>query len=80
MPDPGLNLPVHCIIFSIITIIILFQVQMSVFFSYAKACTYYMTVLVILFNILTNGAAVGQNFWLAHWSNQESDNTTKPNL
>ena len=48
------------------------QVQLSVFVTYAKACTYYMTLLVLLFSILTNGAAVGQNFWLAHWSNEES--------
>ncbi len=53
---------------------------MSVLFAYAKACTYTMTLLVIVFNILTNGAAVGQNFWLAHWSNQESDNTTNSSL
>ena len=40
--------------------------------AYMKACTFSMTGLVILFYILTNASSVGSNFWLAHWSNQES--------
>ena len=40
--------------------------------AYIKACTFSMTGLVALFYVLTNGASVGSNFWLAHWSNQES--------
>ena len=31
-----------------------------------------MTFLVLLFNILANGASVGQNLWLADWSNKET--------
>ena len=45
---------------------------MSVVISYLKACTFSMTGLVILFNVLTNASSVGSNFWLAHWSNEES--------
>lgn len=48
------------------------QVKMSVVISYLKACTFSMTGLVILFNVLTNASSVGSNFWLAHWSNEES--------
>ena len=40
--------------------------------SYIRACTFSMTGLVVLFYVLTNAASVGSNFWLAHWSNQES--------
>lgn len=50
---------------------------MSVVISYIKACTFSMTGLVILFYVLTNAASVGSNFWLAHWSNEESASSEK---
>lgn len=53
---------------------------MSIFFDYAKACTYVVTALVIIFNVLTNGASVGSNFWLAYWSEQEGNPNRTPNL
>ena len=56
------------------------QVKLSVFFDYAKACTYFMTSLVIFFNVITNGLSIGSNFWLAHWSGQESVVNSTPNL
>ena len=48
------------------------QVKLSVVITYIKACTFSMTGMVILFSTLSNGSSVGSNFWLAHWSNQES--------
>ena len=45
---------------------------MSVVVAYMKACTFSVTGLVVLFYVFTNGSSVGSNFWLAHWSNQES--------
>ena len=48
------------------------QVKLSVVIAYMKACTFSVTGLVTLFYVLTNGSSVGSNFWLAHWSNQES--------
>uniref|UniRef100_A0A1X7VVN1 ABC-type glutathione-S-conjugate transporter n=1 Tax=Amphimedon queenslandica TaxID=400682 RepID=A0A1X7VVN1_AMPQE len=54
-------------------------VKFSVFIDYAKACTYYMSFIIVLFTVLSNGASVGQNLWLAHWSNGE-ENSNSSNL
>lgn len=52
------------------------NVKLSVLTAYVKACTYSLTLLVVLFFILNNGASVGSNFWLAHYSNQQGQNNT----
>lgn len=51
----------------------LIQVKLTVFWSYIKACTIFLTLLMILFYVLSTGASVGTNFWLAHWSNEEAN-------
>ena len=51
------------------------QVRWSVLITYCKACTYLMTALMLLFNVLQNGASVGTNFWLAAWSNANTANS-----
>ncbi|XP_019854605.1 PREDICTED: canalicular multispecific organic anion transporter 2-like [Amphimedon queenslandica] len=55
------------------------NVKFSVFFDYAKACSLWISFITLFFNMLTDGAAVGQNLWLAHWSNGE-EHTNKSNL
>ena len=40
------------------------------FVTYIKACTYYISMLVLLFIFLSNAASLGSNFWLANYSNQ----------
>ena len=45
------------------------RVTFSVILAYCRACTWYMTVFVLLFNVLSNVFAVVTNFWLADWSN-----------
>ena len=45
------------------------RVTFSVVLAYCQACTWYMTVFVLLFNVLSNVFAVVTNFWLADWSN-----------
>ena len=56
------------------------QVKLSVLFSYIRACTFLVTFLVLVFNILSNGTSVGSNFWLAQWSNQQNDINASSNL
>lgn len=46
------------------------QVKLTVFVTYIKACTYYISFLVLLFVILSNAASLGSNFWLADYSNK----------
>ena len=45
---------------------------MSVLFAYVRACTYPLSLLTILFYLLTNGASLASNFWLADWSNSNT--------
>ena len=45
--------------------------KLSVFFDYARSLTWYMALLILLFNVLSNGLSVGGNFWLAAWSDKE---------
>ena len=45
------------------------RITAAVIFTYCRACTWYMTVFVLLFNVLSNALAVVTNFWLADWSN-----------
>ena len=47
------------------------QVKLSVFFDYAQSLTWYMALLILLFNVLSSGLSVGSNFWLAAWSDRE---------
>ena len=48
------------------------RVTFAVILAYCRACTWYMTVFVLVFNILSNVFAVVTNFWLADWSNAEA--------
>ena len=48
---------------------------MSVFFNYVRSLTWYMAILILLFNVLANGLSVGGNFWLAAWSDREDKPT-----
>ena len=45
------------------------RITAAVILAYCRACTWYMTVFVLLFNVLSNALAVVTNFWLADWSN-----------
>ena len=45
------------------------RITFAVILAYCRACTWYMSVFVLLFNVLTNALAVVTNFWLADWSN-----------
>ena len=47
------------------------QVKLSVFLNYARATSWIMALLVIFFNIASQGLSVGASFWLAAWSTQE---------
>ena len=47
------------------------KVKLSVILAYCRACTWFLTVLTLLFYTLTSGASVASNFWLADWSNAE---------
>ena len=49
------------------------NVRLSVILAYCRACTWYMTLITMLFYVLTNGASVASNFWLADWSNAEGN-------
>ncbi len=46
--------------------------KLSVFLTYFKACTYPMTLLLIVFYILSNVASVGSNFWLSTYSDSQA--------
>ena len=52
------------------------RITFSVILAYCRACTWYMTVLVLLFNVLSNTFAVVTNFWLADWSNAAGNSQT----
>ena len=45
------------------------RVTFAVILAYCRACTWYMTLFVLVFNVVTNVFAVVTNFWLADWSN-----------
>jgi multidrug resistance-associated protein (MRP) len=47
------------------------NVKLSVFLNYARATSWIMALLVIFFNIASQGLSVGASFWLAAWSTQE---------
>ena len=64
----------------IIILFSLFQISLSVLKSYIQSCTYYMSFLITLFYMLSSGAAVGQNVWLAHWSNGQNNINNTSNL
>ncbi|XP_003391152.3 PREDICTED: multidrug resistance-associated protein 1-like [Amphimedon queenslandica] len=50
------------------------NIRLSVLNSYIKSCTYYISLLITFFYMLSSGAAVSQNVWLAHWSNTQDNN------
>ena len=45
------------------------------FLSYIKSCSYFLASLVGFLYLIVSGGSVGQNLWLAHWSNQEGRDT-----
>ena len=54
------------------------RVTFAVIAAYCRACTWYMTVLVLFFTVMSHAVSVATNLWLAEWSSAESDspNTT----
>ena len=52
------------------------RVTFAVILAYCRACTWYMTVFVLIFNVLSNVFAVVTNFWLADWSNAAGNSIT----
>ena len=42
-------------------------------YTYCRACNWLLTLLTLLFYVLTIGASVASNFWLAEWSNAEGN-------
>ena len=53
------------------------RITFAVILAYCRACTWYMTIFVLLFNVLSNTFAVVTNFWLADWSNA-AENLNSP--
>ena len=49
------------------------KVKLTVIIAYCRACTWFLTILTLLFYTLTSGASVASNFWLADWSNAEDN-------
>ena len=49
------------------------KVKLAVILAYCRACTWFLTILTLLFYTLTSGASVASNFWLADWSNAEGN-------
>ena len=56
------------------------RVTFAVILAYCRACTWYMTVLVLLFNVLSNTFIIVTNFWLADWSNAAEYLNTRSDL
>ena len=45
----------------------------TVTIAYCRACSWLMTLLTLLFYVLTSGASVAAGYWLAEWSNAEGN-------
>ena len=56
------------------------RITFAVILAYCRACTWYMTIFVLLFNVLSNTFAVVTNFWLADWSNAAENINTRGEL
>ena len=54
------------------------RVTFSVILAYCRACTWYMSICVMLFHTISSILAIGTNFWLAEWSTA-AGNLLKPN-
>ena len=44
------------------------RVTFSVILAYCQACTWYMSICVMLFHTISSVISIGTNFWLAEWS------------
>ena len=44
------------------------RVTFAVILAYFRACTWYMSVGVLLFHTISSALSIGTNFWLAEWS------------
>ena len=49
------------------------RVTLGVIAAYCRACTWYMTTLVLFFTVMSHAVSVATNLWLAEWSSAESD-------
>ena len=47
------------------------NVKLSVIFAYCRACTWFVTVITVILNILAQAASITTNFWLSKWSNAQ---------
>ena len=54
------------------------RVTFSVILAYCRACTWYMSICVMLFHTISSILAIGTNFWLAEWSTA-AGNLLQPN-
>ena len=45
----------------------------TVTIAYCRACSWLMTLLTLLFYVLTSSASVAAGYWLAEWSNAEGN-------
>ena len=50
------------------------RVKLAVISAYCRVCTWYMTILVLFFTVMSHAVSVATNLWLAKWSSAESDN------
>lgn len=49
------------------------SIKLPVILSYSRVCNWFLTIPTLLFYILTIGAIVAATFWLAEWSDAESN-------
>ena len=54
------------------------RVTFSVILAYCRACTWYMSICVMLFHTISSILSIGTNFWLAEWSTA-AGNLLQPN-
>ena len=56
------------------------RVTLSVISAYCRACTWYMTFLVLFFTVMSHAVSVATNLWLAEWSSAESSDNANTTL
>ena len=49
------------------------SVKLSVILAYCRACTWPMTLITVVFFVITHGASIASSFWLVKWSNAQAN-------
>lgn len=49
------------------------NVKFSVVLDYCRACTWPMTIITVVFFVLTHTASISSSFWLVKWSNAQAN-------